>query len=1012
MHNIIEQLGFSKSENIYKYTKNIDLDSLPLRINKSLHAMITSPKYIFILKNKPIILFFSKQTDSETIFKQCWNFSETPIVIIENSVNFNVYNGYEYILKDGSFLLNPIDKASLNYISIMSGEYIQQTNFKCQNNKVDKVLLENIKEAREKLIYELVANDIQEKRKYNKDKKAYEYKNLNTYQQKEYEAKKNIANSLIGRIIFIRYLIDRGVSIGFRKKEEKLSNEALINIFGSHSESYELFKYLKSEKGFNGDWFPIVEDEENIVQINHLIILQSLISGFNFKNNQGTLFNFYDFSIIPIEFISNVYESFIGEEEQSKNGAYYTPTFLVDYILKYTIDDFFKTNPNEYNCKVLDPACGSGIFLVETLRKLINQYKKIENDLTPEIIVKLVEDNIFAIDKDRNAILISVFSLYLTMLDYQSPKDIEKFKFPYLIKSIKNPNPNFFENDFFDTNADFNTILQQTKINYIIGNPPYGRGTIKKNSFADKYVKSNNLSVGNQDLVQPFLIRVKDLSSDTTNVSFIVTSKVLYNLQTKKFRVNNFLNNFKIKHILELSSVRKEIFENADVPVCILFYRYSTKKEAILNTINYISMKPSPYFNKLKIFTIAKTDFKEVLQSKLIEYDYLWKILVYGSYLDFNLIKKLKNSYDSIYKVCEDNKYPKGMGIQATKGNFDIPEHMGKDFINIPRGKSSERYMSSFYIASKLPKWDILKVHRKGECKLFKSNSVLITRGVDTKTLKAKAAVLDRNAVFKHTLTGVNVPTLDIAKNFVGLINSSFFAYYNLEMASSIGIEREQLHDEEKLQVPYLKSKKIITHVKKIENLKKAHFDTSSSNIFEYDKDILALTTKLDSLILKEFKLDDKELSLVDYATNIIIPWVIQKKYDIAFKKFIYKDKQLEEYANIFIKHYSKIYELNNIYFKVEILYNDYAIGMKFKTTDNKHCANITWQYEKNLDNFIKLTGNHSLENLFIQKDIKGFEADYFYIIKPNEHKNWHKAIGYLDFYEFDDAILEAGKQQ
>ena len=51
------------------------------------------------------------------------------------------------------------------------------------------------------------------------------------------------------------------------------------------------------------------------------------------------------------------------------------------------------------------------------------------------------------------------------------------------------------------------------------------------------------------------------------------------------------------------------------------------------------------------------------------------------------------------------------------------------------------------------------------------------------------------------------------------------------------------------------------------------------------------------------------------------------------------------------------------------------------------------------------------MENLFIQKDIKGFEADGFYVVKPNEYKNWHEAIGYLDFYEFDKAILGAGRR-
>ena len=161
------------------------------------------------------------------------------------------------------------------------------------------------------------------------------------------------------------------------------------------------------------------------------------------------------------------------------------------------------------------------------------------------------------------------------------------------------------------------------------------------------------------------------------------------------------------------------------------------------------------------------------------------------------------------------------------------------------------------------------------------------------------------------------------------------------------------------------------------------------------------------------FNLNEQEYSLVDYANSITIPWVMQKKYDVAFKP--YKDnaedrKKIEEYVNIFIKHYSNIYEQNNLYFKAEILWDEYAIGIYFKILKEKPNESITWKKEKNIQNFFKLPSSETLENLFIQKDIKGFEPDGFYVVKPNEYKNWHKAVGYLDFYEFQDAILRAGK--
>lgn len=97
----------------------------------------------------------------------------------------------------------------------------------------------------------------------------------------------------------------------------------------------------------------------------------------------------------------------------------------------------------------------------------------------------------------------------------------------------------------------------------------------------------------------------------------------------------------------------------------------------------------------------------------------------------------------------------------------------------------------------------------------------------------------------------------------------------------------------------------------------------------------------------------------------------------------------------------------------VKIIYNKYAIGFYFTISKNpSNIEQIKWIEEQNISNFIKLSGNKLLENLFVQKDIKGFEKDGFYVIKPNEYKNWHKAVSYLDFNEFKKAILNAGKKQ
>jgi len=985
--------------------------SLPQRIKKALKEV--SPDKLFFYADKPLILYFkvTKELSKEIIFKKYWNFSESPIIFIETETDIEIYNGFSYILENKQPIPEKLNTDNLNYLSLISGEYFQSDAFKKSEKRLDTVLLKNIKFARKNLIISLSKSFLKEKliqinqlkdTKQDKKKKRTIFNTFTEDENTEYNNILHIANALLGRIIFIRYLIDRKIALFYKDGKQVIKNNDLETILSDKQKTYVFFRDLQSkENGFNGDWFPIGEDEEKLVEEKDLKILIELINGTQMESGQRSLFDYYDFSIIPIEFISNVYEHFIGEDKQKQDGAYYTPTFLVDYVLKYTVDEYFKNNPDEYNCKVLDPACGSGIFLVETFRKLVSQYEKVTGLKADEVHIKqLVKDNIFGIDYNKNALEISVFSLYLAMLDYQNPRDIANFKFPYLLDSDNNEDrANFYENDFFDVKAPYNGILEKEKLDFIIGNPPYGRSTIKPKSFANIYVKKRKLSIGNNDIVQPFMVRVKDFNSSNAQVAFIVTSKVLYNLQTKDFRTQHFFNQFKVKHILELSSVRKQIFENADTPVSIIFYRHSTEEEVLKNTINYISMKPSPYFEKLKLLLISKSDFKKVSQARLLEYDYLWKILVYGSYLDFNFIKRLKTN-KPISSYIIDSK----QGIMIGGGNmYDSSHHIGKPFIET-------KDIEYFFIKKSSKVFEKKYVHRLRTDNVFQAPALLTSQGIDEKTLNIRIGLLKKDSIFTSSITALKTKDEETLYQIMGLYNSTFFKYFILHTSSYIGIEREKLLDDEKFNIPFSNSKKIVPLVKKVEKLQDKYFNTGNINILTYEDTLKSVRQELNNVVLEAFNLSEQEYALTDYATNIVAPWIMQKDYNISFSPYECEDNRINEYVKIFTDHYENLYKNSDMYFQVTIHWSQYAIGIYFRTLKKQPEASIIWEREDNIENFLTLMQGKTLENLFIQKDIKGFESDGFYVIKPNEIKNWHKSIGYLDFYEFEDAILRAGK--
>ncbi len=127
----------------------------------------------------------------------------------------------------------------------------------------------------------------------------------------------------------------------------------------------------------------------------------------------------YAFDVIPLEFISSIYETFVNERA-SRDGIYYTPPHLVDFVL----DRVLPWGGTDWDLKIMDPACGSGIFLVKSFQRLVHRWKLSNQDeqVRAETLRRLLERNIFGVDKDPHAVRVACFSLYLAMCDEIEPR--------------------------------------------------------------------------------------------------------------------------------------------------------------------------------------------------------------------------------------------------------------------------------------------------------------------------------------------------------------------------------------------------------------------------------------------------------------------------------------------------------------------------------------------------------------------------------------------------------------
>ena len=964
---IVSKLGYDNSNNFIKFS---ELNESPLPSHSKKIISEIRPYATYIVDNRPFILFFDAVIQDEDTFKaiskSIWN-AQIPVAIFCGETSVRIYNGTSLDFSD--LVIKQIKEYSteecsntsdFSFWNITDPMFWAKYSEHYSNEKLNKKLLENI-----------------------------------SYLTRELKNRFHIsfATRLVLRLIFIRYLIDRGVDLGYKNfsSDKEKSKKEFLKIVQDKTALYDLFSYLKSK--FNGNLF-YLSDEINDYSLTDDVfyLLSEFFAGnIELKNGQYSLFSLYDFNIIPVELISNIYEILLGKEIQDKDNAFYTPNYLVEFILDKTITRQLK---EQKKLKVLDPACGSGVFLVDTYRKIIEEnisnQPYCDND---KLLKSLLTDNIFGIDINDEAIDVTIFSLYLTVLDYIDPKNLSNFKLPNL------KNSNLFVADFFDDEKLQDLKNQNIKFDFILGNPPWGN---VKNGLHLDYCRRNGHKdrQQNNEISRSFVFRAKDFSSSNTTCCFILHSKLLYNKKSQAVNFRKYLlEETQICNVVEMSSVRKLVFENATAPAIILTFKYNQTNNCD-NTFSYTSFKPNVFFKLFNILVIEKHDIKYISQKLLLESDWAWKTIVYGFSGDVENIKKLKEQFDSIKHTLKSENPPLicGSGIQDHLGDAqDASALIGLPIL------SSDFGIDHFTInIDEESVFNSKAIHRVRNRELFNPPHCLTAKGVNCNNYRMRSAFSNKELVCKETMYIIkgNESQSNILYNLVGLFNSSLYAYLNLMLGSSVGIEREQRFMNEVLDFPYVYSSKIVEQVERLQS------DCNKPTILNTN-DCETMFSELNQLVLKTFGLESD--NFIDYALNIQIPELTDVNGGRAYQKVTID--ALESFVEVFEKQFSAIYNQFNKYISI-ILYpnvGNYYSAFELKITNNKSDKVVQiCKANTNLDLLSKFAV-HSYNDKFYQiRDVIYFEENSFYIIKPHYYKYWHPAIAELDLADVIDQILSS----
>lgn len=1018
---VYDQLDFNSGQ-------LFDVTSQPLRkigqddwLNKGewlIAAKRAGAEKIFFVDNNPVVVFARCPKNEENkinCFNKLWSLARPRILFLECDGDLSVVDlaqkpvcqddkkrklkSLEIICK----IKNVAEQLQAYHRNnIESGKVFEKGRFGDIKHRADKSLISDLKMVRSELIDAGLDED---KLKY--------------------------AHALIGRSIFIRYLEDRDIlTEDYFKKvaRQKAGWTDLINNPSSRKNfdfsekkalypgvlqdkefTYALFKSLS--KDFNGDMFPDVEQEKQHVEIEHLKLIQDLLYG-NVGIQKKLFFFSYKFDIIPLDLISAIYEEFYHstsneadkKSQARQHGVYYTPPVLAEFVLSrvLTVKELQKQP------RVLDPACGSGIFLVEAFRRMVRykwQQKQVPLDFNE--LKGILANHISGIEINKEAARITAFSLYLAMLHYLDPPSIQQYirngnKLPNLLVSGKS-NKNHY-NSIHVANAFSLDINDLGVVDIIVGNPPWGAPGNKADAITKQrqqvmlnWCKSNSYPIGDKEPSQAFLWRALDFLKKGGRCAMLTSAGVLFKHSTTTQTLRSeWMNQVCLNEVFNFTHVRKFFFKGAISPFVIIHF---TKEDQGKHPVEYWSAKQVVALKETQAVLFSKYDRSYLVEQDLSD-NKTWKIYLFGHHIDGQFIKRLSYSKRLEFYV----KY-KGAGFK--KGNKSKELGWLKDFKFLPTKQFSKYGEVNNDLLTALSG----RVEHRGSNRcLYEGQRILFKEGISSNEY-----LISRSENKSYSVND-SIYSLNIKNHphvILGILWSSFAKYY-LFMTSGSWID---FHDKvlltELLQLPIPvklyreEAKRVISIVNKLRDYQPQkqsllHIDGVPKE--EIDEQRRKWEAELDEAIFDLYGFSPEECDLIRDCCEVTLPFFYRPYNSVGVMPAIENGNTfwIQNYAKIFTRRWKPYLNDDEVMrADVHIGASDNMLAFEFYPADIGDGWNLTLK-NKSWDHILEEIGKAlpkpmGTSQIVLDGVVHAISDDAIIIIKRNEKRFWTRSLARED---------------
>jgi len=793
------------------------------------------------------------------------------------------------------------------------------------------------------------------------------------------DSNEEMIHLLILRCIFIKYLEDRGI----------FEADYLITILKSN-DPQQLVAAFNEIKKINGDVFKYDSFKVSDIKLKYLKQL-ALFFETDYRSGQHFLFP-YQFDRIPIQLISHVYEAFLKDNSKKRKGIYYTPYFLVDFMLNQLFTSEGSTPLATARC--LDAAVGSGAFLVECFKRIQASFGR---PLTFDEKKSILETQLFGIDIDQKALQITAFSLYLALLETEDPNFIRNeivHAHPIL--------PSLIGLTLMSANAITDEVFKGQTFDYIVSNPPWGsvpkpedaqddqeKAEIikERNAIANKGRGSGIFAhVSDFERSQAFLCRFKEWSNPQTKIAAVVKNSIFLNDNAEEFRTD-LLTNYHLEKFYELSHYNKILFKKrkigevngqkvelgASEPCAVVIMGILSDAPGPVNVL-YTSPKLSIFAENFQLIHITSKDVIPILQSDLAENDIYWRILVNGDLDGYRIISKLLDQSNGLKINATSGFQPQSnmasLGAPVWKKIIEPGDFEQYDQVDI-------KSLNSF-------NWN-QALRRTGPKGMFDGPRILInTRPLKTDGFLFRGIYVEDEVVHKDNILAVTLKdpqnSIDNYLPYLAILNSQLigFLFYQLSIQWGKGEgKRDTLRnlDVEKLPIKRIENAQLAKRLEDLVKLIQQHKNTK--------QDFKDELSELNDLVFDHYGLLDYEKKVIQefYTVNV-------DRADASGVKVTGED--ISAYFDAFSSVFKLVLaEGTGISASYNISPNMGALiclrltqndGRKFGIGDDRHIINFVKNGQLKKADALKV----------LEEDkIKLYEADRFYLIKSNHFKDW-----------------------